>query len=61
MADQIYRAADQAGPNPSPGLDKAATAAKSVADQAISASREIKEKAIGRCFRLGGNHQGPGF
>jgi hypothetical protein len=47
MADQIYRAADQAGPNSSPGLDKAATAAKSVADQAISASREIKEKAMG--------------
>jgi hypothetical protein len=46
MADQTFRTADQAGFSSSPGLDKATTAGKSVADQAISASREIKEKAM---------------
>ena len=46
MADQTFKAGDQTGSSFSPGLDKAATSAKSVADQALSASREIKE-AIG--------------
>ena len=46
MADQTFRTADQAGSSSSPGLDKPTTAAKSVADQAISASREMREKAI---------------
>jgi hypothetical protein len=47
MADQTFRSADQGKTGPSHGLEKAATAAKSVTDQALSASREIKDKAIG--------------
>jgi hypothetical protein len=44
MADQNFKSADQ-GQAPSHGFEKAATAAKSVTDQALSASREIKDKA----------------
>ena len=47
MADQTFRSADQGRNGPSQGFEKAATAAKSVADQALSASREIRDKAIG--------------
>jgi hypothetical protein len=47
MADQTFKAGDQTGSTSSPGLNKAATSARSVTDQAISASREIKDKAIG--------------
>ena len=47
MADQTFRSGDQAGLESSHGFEKAATAAKSVKDQALSASREIKDKAIG--------------
>src|SRR3984893_3649365 len=47
MADQTFRSGDQGGLDSSHGFEKAATAAKSIKDQAISASREIKDKAIG--------------
>jgi hypothetical protein len=47
MADQTFRSGDQAGQESSHGFEKAATATKSVTDQALSASREIKDKAIG--------------
>jgi hypothetical protein len=47
MADQTFRNADQGKTAPSHGFDKAATAAKSVTDQALSTTREIKDKAIG--------------
>lgn len=46
MADQTFRT-DQAAAGPSHGLEKAATTKKSVADQALSAGRDIKDKAIG--------------
>lgn len=46
MADQTFRTVSPAGSSPSPGLGNAATGTKSVADQALSASREIKDKAI---------------
>jgi hypothetical protein len=46
MADQTFRSVDQGEPGPSHGFEKAATSAKSVADQALSASREIKDKAL---------------
>jgi hypothetical protein len=47
MADQTFRTGNQAGLESSRGFEKAATTAKSVKDQALSASREIKDKAIG--------------
>src|SRR5712671_4381497 len=47
MADQTFEAGDQTRSTSSPGLVKAATSARSVTDQALSASREIKDKAIG--------------
>jgi hypothetical protein len=47
MADQTFRSGDQGGLDSSHGFEKAATAAKSIKDQALSASREIKDKAIG--------------
>jgi hypothetical protein len=47
MADQTFRSTDQGKTGSSHGFERAATAAKSVADQAVSASREIKDKAIG--------------
>jgi uncharacterized protein YjbJ (UPF0337 family) len=46
MADQTFRTMAPAGSSSSPGLDSAKTGARSVADQALSASREIKDKAI---------------
>ena len=46
MADQTFRT-DQAASGPSHGFEKAATKTKSVADQALSAGRDIKDKAIG--------------
>jgi hypothetical protein len=47
MADQTFRTADQNGSGSPQGFEKAATAAKSVADQALSAGRDLKDKAIG--------------
>jgi hypothetical protein len=46
MADQTFNTGNQTGLGPSHGFEKATTAAKSVTDQALSASREIKDKAI---------------
>jgi hypothetical protein len=46
MADQTFKT-DQAASGPSHGFEKAATTTKSVADQALSAGRDIKDKAIG--------------
>jgi hypothetical protein len=46
MADQTFRSSDQGRTGPSHGFEKAATAAKSVTDQALSATREIKDRAI---------------
>jgi len=46
MADQTFRS-DQSKTGSSHGFETAATAAKSVTEQAASASREIKEKALG--------------
>ena len=47
MADQAFTSTD---PNsmtpPSQGFDKTAGAAKSVADQALSAGRDLKERAM---------------
>jgi gas vesicle protein len=47
MADQTFRTTDQNGSASPQGFEKAATAAKSVADQALSAGRDLKDKAIG--------------
>ena len=47
MADQAFGTTDQTGLGSSRGFEKAATAAKSVSDQAISAGRDLKDKAIG--------------
>jgi gas vesicle protein len=47
MADQTFRTTDQKGSVSPQGFEKAATAAKSVADQALSAGRDLKDKAIG--------------
>jgi hypothetical protein len=46
MADQTFRT-DQAASGSPHGFEKAATKTKSVADQALSAGRGIKDKAIG--------------
>src|SRR6202158_1386096 len=47
MADQTFRSTDQPGSGTAPhGLEKAATAAKTVTDQAVSAGRDLKDKAI---------------
>jgi hypothetical protein len=47
MADQTFPTGNQTG-NISPnGFEKAATSQKNLADQALSAGREIKDKAIG--------------
>jgi len=43
MADQTFRTMGPAGSSSSPGLE---SGARSMADQALSASREIKDKAI---------------
>ena len=47
MADQTFRTSDQNGSASPQGFERAATAAKSVADQALSAGRDLKDKAIG--------------
>jgi len=47
MADQTFRTADPSGSASPQGFEKAATAAKSVADQARSAGRDLKDKAVG--------------
>lgn len=46
MADQTYRSANETESGATPPFEKAATVAKSVADQALSASRELKDKAM---------------
>ncbi|MEH2515312.1 hypothetical protein V1279_000885 [Bradyrhizobium sp. AZCC 1610] len=47
MADQTFRSTDQTGSGTaSHGFEKAATAAKTVTDQALSAGRDLKDKAI---------------
>jgi hypothetical protein len=46
MADQAFGTTDQTGLGSSRGFEKA-TAAKSVSDQALSAGRDLKDKAIG--------------
>src|SRR5258708_3374567 len=47
MADQTFRSMDQPGSATAPhGLEQAATAAKTVTDQAVSAGRGLKDKAI---------------
>jgi len=45
MADQTFRHPDQVGSGSQQGFEKAATGAKSVADQALSAGRELKDRA----------------
>jgi gas vesicle protein len=48
MADQKFRSTDQTGSGTAPhGFEKAATAAKTVTDQAPSVGRDLKDKAIG--------------
>ena len=47
MADQTFRSMDQPGSGTVPhGFEIAATAAKTVTDQAVSAGRDLKDKAI---------------
>jgi hypothetical protein len=46
MADQTFKTTDQKGTGSSQGFEKAATAAKSVTDQARSAGRDLKDKAV---------------
>jgi hypothetical protein len=45
MADQTFRTTDQKGTGSPQGFEKAATAAKSVTDQALSVGRDLKDKA----------------
>jgi hypothetical protein len=47
MADKTSKTGDQTGSGSSHGFAKAATSTKSVADQALSAGRDIKDQAIG--------------
>jgi hypothetical protein len=47
MADQTFKTTDQNRSASPQGFEKAATGAKSVADQALSAGRDLKDKAIG--------------
>ena len=47
MANKTSRTGDQTGSGSSHGFEKAATSTKSVADQALSAGRDIKDQAIG--------------
>jgi gas vesicle protein len=47
MADQTFRTADQSGSGSPHGFEKGATPAKNVADQALSAGRDLKDKAMG--------------
>jgi hypothetical protein len=47
MADQTFRSTDQTGSGAaSHGFEKAATGAKTITDQALSAGRDLKDKAI---------------
>src|SRR3982074_876529 len=47
MADQTFRSTDQTGSGTGPhGFEKAASAVKTVTDQALSAGRDLKDKAI---------------
>src|ERR1700738_5225136 len=47
MADQTFRSTDQTGSANAPhDFEKAATAAKTVTDPAVSAGRDLKDKAI---------------
>jgi uncharacterized protein YjbJ (UPF0337 family) len=46
MADQTFRTADESGSGPSHGFEKAAATTNSVAEQALSAGRDLKDKAI---------------
>lgn len=47
MTDETLGTAHQTGSGSTRGFEKAASTAKSVADQALSAGRDIKDKAIG--------------
>jgi gas vesicle protein len=47
MTDQTFGTSHQAGTGPSQGFEKAASSAKTVADQALSAGRDLKDKAVG--------------
>src|SRR4030088_2013517 len=47
MADKTSQTGAQTGSGSSHGFEKAATSTKSVADQALSAGRDIKDQAIG--------------
>jgi hypothetical protein len=47
MADQTFKTGAQTGPGSSQGFEAAATTPKSVTDQAISAGRDVKDKALG--------------
>ena len=47
MADQTFRTTDQSGSGSPHGFEKAATPAKNVGDQALSAGRDLKDKAMG--------------
>src|ERR1700730_7640391 len=46
MADQTFKTTDQKGTGSPQGFETAATAAKSVTDQALSAGRDLKAKAV---------------
>jgi hypothetical protein len=46
MADQTFRTAGESGSGPSHGFEKAAATTNSVAEQALSAGRDLKDKAI---------------
>jgi hypothetical protein len=45
MADQTLKATDQIGSAASHGFEKAATAAKTITDQALAAGRDLKDRA----------------
>jgi hypothetical protein len=47
MADQTFKTGAQTGPGSSQGFETAATTPTSVTDQAISAGRDVKDKALG--------------
>ena len=47
MADQTFKTGAQTGPGSSQDFETAATTPKSVTDQAISAGRDVKDKALG--------------
>jgi hypothetical protein len=47
MVDQTFKTGAQTGPGSSQGFETAATTPKSVTDQAISAGRDVKDKALG--------------